>query len=59
MHLIEVDDIIMKYLQKHAEPLIDSANSVLHKLLPQASEEAVADTSGGAKLAKPDKARTC
>ena len=32
-YTIEVDEIIMKYLQKHAEPFVDTPNSVLHKLL--------------------------
>ncbi|MFC1882258.1 hypothetical protein ACFL2S_12265 [Thermodesulfobacteriota bacterium] len=32
-HLIEVDDRVFKYLQSHAEPLIDTPNSVLIKLL--------------------------
>ena len=32
-HLIEVDDRIFKYLQSHAEPLVDTPNSVLTKLL--------------------------
>jgi hypothetical protein len=32
-HLIEVDDRVFKYLQRHAEPLIDTPNSVLVKLL--------------------------
>jgi hypothetical protein len=32
-HWIEIDDSIFKYLQKNAEPLVDTPNSVLHKLL--------------------------
>ena len=32
-HLIEVDDRVFKYLQSHAEPLVDTPNSVLTKLL--------------------------
>ena len=32
-HTIEVDDRVFKYLQSHAEPLIDTPNSVLIKLL--------------------------
>ena len=33
MHWIEVDDRVFKYLQSKAEPLIDTANSVLVKIL--------------------------
>ena len=33
MHMIEVDDKIFKYLQKNAEPFVDTPNSVLYKLL--------------------------
>jgi hypothetical protein len=32
MHWIEIDDRIFKYLQSHAEPFIDTPNSVLNKL---------------------------
>ena len=32
-HLIEVDDRVFKHLQSQAEPLIDTSNSVLIKLL--------------------------
>lgn len=32
-HLIKVDDRVFKHLQSHAEPLIDTPNSVLIKLL--------------------------
>ena len=32
-HLIEVDDRVFKYLQSRAEPLIDTPNSVLTKVL--------------------------
>ena len=32
-HLIEIDDRVFKYLQSHAEPLIDTPNSVLTRLL--------------------------
>ena len=33
MNMIEVDDIVMEYLKKNAEPFSDTPNSVLHKLL--------------------------
>ena len=33
MHSIEIDDRVFKYLQSKAEPLIDTANSVLNKIL--------------------------
>lgn len=33
MHTIEVDDIVINYLKKNAEPFSDTPNSVLHKLL--------------------------
>jgi hypothetical protein len=33
MHWIEVDDKVFKYLQKHAEPFLDTPNSVLYRLL--------------------------
>ena len=32
-HMIEIDEIIMKFLKEKAEPFVDSPNSVLHKLL--------------------------
>lgn len=32
-HIIEVDDIIMDYLKKNAEPFSDTPNSVLHRML--------------------------
>jgi hypothetical protein len=33
MHWIEVDDKVFKFLQKNAEPLIDTPSTVLYKLL--------------------------
>jgi len=36
---IEVDEIIMDYLKKHAEPFSDTPNSVLHRLLFGTSKE--------------------
>jgi hypothetical protein len=32
-YTIEIDEIIMNYLKKHAEAFVDTPNSVLHKLL--------------------------
>ena len=33
MFPIEIDETIWHYLQKHAEPFVDTPNSVLHRLL--------------------------
>ena len=33
MHLIEIDEIIWSHLQQNAEPLVDTPNSVLSRLL--------------------------
>ncbi len=33
MHLIEIDEKVWSHLQKYAEPLVDTPNSVLNKLL--------------------------
>jgi len=33
MHNIEIDEEIWSHLQQHAEPLVDTPNTVLHKLL--------------------------
>jgi hypothetical protein len=39
-HWIEIDDKIWRYLQDQAEPLVDTANSVLHKLLFKTDQSA-------------------
>jgi hypothetical protein len=39
-HTIEIDQIIWNHLQKYAEPLADTPNSVLHRLLFGASSQA-------------------
>jgi hypothetical protein len=44
-YAIEVDEIIWNYLQKYAEPLTDTANSVLHRLLFGTSSQARIETS--------------
>lgn len=41
MYPIEVDENVWHYLQKHAEPFIDSPNSVLRRLLLGASAQPV------------------
>lgn len=33
MHKIEIDDDVFRHLQTHAEPFVDTANSVLRRLL--------------------------
>jgi len=33
MHTIEIDENLWSYLQKHAEPFVDTPNSVLNRLL--------------------------
>ena len=33
MHTIEIDETLWSYLQKHAEPFVDTPNSVLNRLL--------------------------
>ena len=33
MHTIEIDENIWTYLQKHAEPFVDTPNSVLNRIL--------------------------
>jgi len=38
-YTLEVDEIIWDYLQKHAEPLTDTANTVLHRLLFKTSSK--------------------
>ncbi|MGD8943736.1 MAG: hypothetical protein PVJ37_10760 [Desulfobacterales bacterium] len=39
MYPIEVDEKVWRYLQKHAEPFIDTPNSVLSRLLFDASQQ--------------------
>ncbi|MGD2037479.1 MAG: hypothetical protein PVH28_06310 [Desulfobacterales bacterium] len=38
MHTIEIDENIWSYLQKHAEPFVDTPNSVLNRILFDTSE---------------------
>jgi len=33
MHTIEIDETLWSYLQKHAEPFVDTPNSVLNRIL--------------------------
>jgi hypothetical protein len=40
MYQIEVDEKVWRYLQKHAEPFIDTPNSVLSRLLLATSQQA-------------------
>jgi hypothetical protein len=40
-YTIEIDEVIMEYLKKHAEPFSDTPNSVLHRLLLGNSNPAV------------------
>lgn len=39
MYTIEIDEKVWGYLQKHAEPFIDTPNSVLNRILFGASKE--------------------
>jgi hypothetical protein len=50
MHWIEVDDKIFKYLQKHAEPFIDTPNTVLYRLLLDEKDSIARNTSPPMKL---------
>ena len=45
MHQIEIDEEIWRHLQQHAEPLVDSPNTVLHKLLFGLVDDASAEPS--------------
>ena len=45
MYAIEIDEKIWSFLQKHAEPFVDTPNSVLDRLLFGASEDAGARES--------------
>jgi negative regulator of replication initiation len=38
MHTIEIDETIWSYLQKHAEPFVDTPNSVLNRILFDTSQ---------------------
>jgi len=49
-HLIEVDDKIFMYLQKHAEPFIDTPNTVLYRLLLNEKYTNAPKTSPSLKL---------
>ncbi len=39
MYSIEIDENVWSYLQKHAEPFVDTPNSVLNRILPGISKE--------------------
>jgi len=39
MHEIEIDDDVFRHLQEHAQPLIDSSNDVLRRLLDLEARE--------------------
>lgn len=39
MHTIEIDENLWSYLQKHAEPFVDTPNSVLNRILFDTSKE--------------------
>jgi negative regulator of replication initiation len=45
MHAIEIDDNVWSYLQKHAEPFVDTPNTVLNRLLLGTSN--TLDRTGG------------
>ena len=49
MHTIEIDENLWTYLQKHAEPFVDTPNSVLNRILFDTSE-APSTTSGEPKV---------
>jgi len=51
MHTIEIDETIWSYLQKHAEPFVDSPNSVLNRILFGASKETQQKDRGSKKPA--------
>ena len=48
MYSIEIDEKIWKFLQKYAEPFIDTPNTVLNKILFEASEESDGQESASA-----------
>jgi negative regulator of replication initiation len=39
MYTIEIDENVWSYLQKHAEPFVDTPNSVLNRILPGTSKD--------------------
>jgi negative regulator of replication initiation len=41
MHTIEIDENLWSYLQKHAEPFVDTPNSVLNRILFDTSKATV------------------
>jgi len=45
MYTIEIDENVWRYLQKHAEPFIDTPNSVLNRMLFRTSMEPPAKAS--------------
>ena len=45
MYPIEIDERLWSYLQKHAEPFVDTPNTVLNRLLLGTSKEASEPTS--------------
>ena len=48
MYSIEIDEKVWGYLQKHAEPFVDTPNTVLNRLLLRTSKEAGEPASGPA-----------
>ena len=48
MYSIEIDEKVWKFLQKNAEPFIDTPNTVLNKILFEDSEESDAQESASA-----------
>lgn len=58
-YTLEVDEIIWNYLQQNAEPLTDTANTVLHRLLFNTSSQTRTKSSFGSRtepLTKPHSA---
>lgn len=48
MYSIEIDEKVWRFLQKHAEPFIDTPNSVLNKMLIGASKDSETQESESA-----------